>query len=523
MRRGNWVLLGIIGVLTAFSLVVMWPSEPWRYLPDAIPWPEGQGIKFPFIKLDGANIEGTTIERRAMRLGLDLRGGTRLVLEADTSELSGEELDRALDGASDIIERRVNAFGVAESEIQRQGDNRIAVQLPGIEADEAIRKIGKTALLEFRELQRDAEGNVAVNQDGEVVYAPVPVPAGEGDVTFAARYHQFLESAVWIPARATGRDGVEKELTGRYLSSAFFGTDSLGRAVVNFEMNDEGAHLFKQITTRLIDQPLAFFLDGEPIRGADGSIQAPRVNSVISDRGQITGLSFDDADYLAKLLRAGAFPVPLTVVQQEDVDATLGEDSVRQSVIAGEVAMLVIILFMVLHYRLPGLLAGAALFVYTTVVLAVFKLWPVTLTLAGIAAFVLSVGMAVDANILIFERMKEELRIGRSLVIALDEGFHRAWSSIRDSNVSTLITCAILFWFGDQFGASLVKGFALTLAIGVIISMFSAILVTRTFLRLVIGVRWLRNPAFWAPDLRQRGALVEQEAGATPGGGGSGS
>lgn len=518
--RTNWILLGFIGVLTAFSLVVMWPSEPWRYLPDFIPWPEGQGIKFPFIELNGTNIEGTTIERRAMRLGLDLRGGTRLVLEADTSGQTDVDLGRALDGASDIIERRINAFGVAESEIQRQGQNRIAVQLPGIEASEAIKKIGKTALLDFRELLRDEQGNVAVNQDGEIVFVPMPVPSSENDATFLARYRQVMENAVWVTARATGRDGVEKDLTGGYLTNTFLSTDQAGLPAVDFEFNGEGANLFQQITTRLIDQPLAFFLDGEPIRGSDGSIEAPRVNSVISDRGQITGLTFADADYLTKLLRAGAFPVPLKVVQQEDVDATLGEDSVQKSVIAGEVAMLIIVLFMFLHYRLPGLLAGGALFVYTSVVLAVFKLWPVTLTLAGIAAFVLSVGMAVDANILIFERMKEELRIGRSLVIALDEGFSRAWSSIRDSNVSTLITCAILFWFGDQFGASLVKGFALTLAIGVIISMFSAILVTRTFLRLVINARWLRNPVFWAADLRQRAAMVEQEAGVTPGGGG---
>jgi preprotein translocase subunit SecD len=500
-RRVDRFLLVLIVVLAAFSLVTMWPSEPWRYLPKFIPWPEGQGIKLPFVKISGGTIEGTTIERRAMRLGLDLRGGTRLVLEADTSGQSDVDVNKALDNAINIIERRINAFGVAESEIQRQGSNRIAVQLPGITASDAMKKIGKTALLEFRELQYDAQGNVAVYQNGEVTYVPLS----------SGTYAQVLENAVWVPSRAIGSDGLEKELTGRYLSDAFPGSDAAGLPTVDFRFNSEGAHLFEQISTRLIGKPLAFFLDGEPIRNSDGRVEAPTVQSVIKDKGQITGLNASEVDYLVKLLRAGAMPVPLKVVQQEDVDATLGEDSVQKSVIAGEVAMLIIMLFMVVHYRLPGVLASLALFVYTTVVLAVFKLWPVTLTLAGIAAFVLSVGMAVDANILIFERMKEELRVGRSLVVAVEEGFARAWSSIRDSNVSTLITCAILFWFGDQFGASLVKGFALTLAIGVIISMFSAILVTRTFLRIVIGIPWARRAGLWGSDLPARAAIAERE------------
>ena len=492
-RRIDRFLLGFIVILTAFSLVTMWPSEPWRYLPKFIPWPEGQGIKIPHFG-----------ERRAMRLGLDLRGGTRLVLEADTSGQSDVDVNKALDNAINIIERRVNAFGVSESEIQRQGSNRIAVQLPGITASDAMKKIGKTALLEFRELQRDAQGNVAVLQNGEVTFVPNP----------------SLEDAVWVPSRAIGSDGLEKELTGRYLTDAFPGSDAAGLPTVDFRFNSEGARLFEQISGRLIGQPLAFFLDGEPIRNKDGRIEAPTVQAIIKDKGQITGLNASEVDYLVKLLRAGAMPVPLKVVQQEDVDATLGEDSVQKSVIAGEVAMLIIGLFMVLHYRLPGVLASLALFVYTTVVLAVFKLWPVTLTLAGIAAFVLSVGMAVDANILIFERMKEELRIGRSLVVAVEEGFARAWSSIRDSNVSTLITCAILFWFGDQFGASLVKGFALTLGIGVIISMFSAILVTRTFLRIVIGIPWARRAGLWGSDLPGRGAIAEREVSGVLTGGG---
>jgi preprotein translocase subunit SecD len=269
-----------------------------------------------------------------------------------------------------------------------------------------------------------------------------------------------------------------------------------------------------------LKQPLAFFLDGKAITTAAGHIDAPIVQAVISDKGQITGMKLDEAQNLVKLLKAGAFPVPLKVVQSENVDATLGQDSVQASVIAGETAMVVIMLFMVLYYRLPGLIASVALSVYATIVLAVFKLLPVTLTLSGIAAFVLSVGMAVDANILIFERMKEELRIGRSLVVALEEGFRRAWSSIRDSNVSTLITCAILYWFGDQFGASLVKGFALTLALGVLISMFSAILVTRTFLRIVVSIPAARKPALWVSQVGMKGDSGSREPASLPSGGG---
>jgi len=506
-RTFDRILLAFIVLVAAFSLVTMWPSEPWHYLPGAIPWPEGQGIKIPFVKFDGTEVKGATLERRAMTLGLDLKGGTRLVLEPDLSNSADINLDDALNNASQIIERRINEFGVAESEIQRQG-NRLAVQLPGITAEDAMQKIGKTALLEFRELKTDANGNVAVIVNGQETFVPLSSVAS-------------VDDAVWIPAVATTRDGQSVPLTGQYLKNARLTADpNTGLPVIAFEFNDEGAHLFEQITGRLLQQPLAFFLDGEPITTADGHVDAPIVQSVISDRGQITGMKVTEANNLVKLLNAGAFPVPLKVVQSENVDATLGQDSVRASVIAGETAMLIIMLFMVLYYRLPGLVASVALSVYATIVLAVFKLWPVTLTLSGIAAFVLSVGMAVDANVLIFERMKEELRIGRSLVVAMEEGFHRAWSSIRDSNVSTLITCAILYWFGDQFGASLVKGFALTLAIGVLISMFSAILVTRTFLRVVISIPAARKPVLWVSQAGSKGDGGSREPASLPTGGG---
>ncbi len=507
-RKFDRILLAFIVVIAAFSLITMWPSEPWHYLPGFIPWPQGHGIKIPFVKFDGTDVKGSTLDRRAMTLGLDLKGGTRLVLEPDMSNAQNVNLDDALNNASKIIERRINEFGIAESEIQRQG-NRLAIQIPGITAEEAMQKIGKTALLEFRELKTDANGNVAVMQNGQETFVPMTSLAS-------------LDQAEWIDTTATTTDGQTVPLTGQYLNSARLVADpNSGLPVIAFEFNDQGAHLFEQITTRLKGQPIAFFLDGEAIQTSDGHIDAPIVQAVISNRGQITGMSTDEANNLTKLLNAGAFPVPLKVVQSEDVDATLGQDSVQASVIAGETAMLVIMLFMILYYRLPGLIASAALTVYATIVLAVFKLIPVTLTLSGIAGFVLSVGMAVDANILIFERMKEELRIGRSLVVAMEEGFHRAWSSIRDSNVSTLITCAILYWFGDQFGATLVKGFALTLAIGVLISMFSAILVTRTFLRIVISIPAARKPVLWVSQAGTDGDGGSREPASLPTGGGS--
>jgi len=544
MRRWqSRIVLVVILAVTAFSVYAVWPSEPDRYLPDFIPWPEGRGISITVPTIEGSTITTTTMERRAMKLGLDLRGGTRLVMEADIPPGSDIDLDEALDGAKDIIERRINAFGVAESEITRQGSDRIAVQLPGIEPDEALDKIGRTALLQFCEAVEDDAGNFAVVEGGTALYEshscePQRDDAGniltEPGATIVFLPQEALydpqnpdvrgtDGVVWTPARAE-LSGAETELTGRFLErNTFITSDPItGRPELVFNLSSDGARLLEQVTERLVGKPLTFFLDGEPILGADGHIIAPTVQSVISDQGQITGLSLNDARTLSKLLNAGAFPVHLRVVQQQQVDATLGEDAVKASVIAGEVALLLIMVFMVLYYRLPGLLACLALVVYTAVLLAIFKvgpiIGPVTITLAGVAAFVLSIGMAVDANILIFERMKEELRLGRGLSAAIDTGFARAWPSIRDSNISTFITCLILFWFGDQFGEALVKGFALTLAIGVAVSMFSAIFVTRTFLRLIVGTPLARNLSWFASDLPER--VVGREPAPVSGGSG---
>ena len=462
----TWLLfIAVIG-LFAFSLSAVWPSDPGRYLPGDF-WPHGKGIKVG------------DFERETMRLGLDLRGGSFLVLQANPPPGYSGDIDKALDVAKDVVERRVNAFGVSEAEITKASGNRLQVSVPGLGLTDAQNLIGKTAALQFR--VADETGNL-------------------------------------VPATGVV-DGVTYVMTGQYIKNNTFPARVGTTYAVSFETTDLGSKLLGQITGRALN-----FALGDPRRFLliyldDQEISRATVQSQITDRGQITGqASFGESTTLSKQLNAGALPVPLKTIQSSEVSASLGESSVRDSVHAGQVGLLAVALFMILYYRLPGVLAAVALAVYTATTLMVFKLWPVTLTLSGIAAFVLSVGMAVDANILIFERMKEELRRGHTLNRAIDIGFRRAWSSIRDSNVSTFITCLILYWFGDQFGASLVKGFALTLAIGVAISMFSAITITRTFLKMVVGSPLAKNHwLFNAEETRRsktpaaRGAAEVQE------------
>ena len=267
---------------------------------------------------------------------------------------------------------------------------------------------------------------------------------------------------------------------------------STNAPIITFTLTDAGSKKFADYTSANIGKILSIVLDKTVL-------SSPRIQSAITGgNGQITGrFTLEEARSLSVQMRYGALPVPLRVAESRAVGPTLGQDSVRKSINAGVIGLLVVILFMLLYYRLPGVLADLALIIYALLVFALFKLIPVTLTLPGIAGFVLSVGMAVDANVLIFERMKEELRGGRNLRSAIDTGFARAWPSIRDSNASTLITCVILFWFGSNFGASIVKGFALTLAIGVLVSLFTAITVTRTFLHLVMNNMDLSRNHWW--------------------------
>jgi preprotein translocase subunit SecD len=287
-------------------------------------------------------------------------------------------------------------------------------------------------------------------------------------------------------------------LTGKDLQSASVAFDQFNRPYINFALNSDGAKVFADYTTKNVGKYLAITLDKKVIESP--VIQGP----ITGGRGQINGgFTVQSAQSLVIQLQYGALPIPLKVVDSSEVGPTLGAEAIRQSVLAGIVGLGIVLSFMLLYYRLPGLLADLALLVYAAVTFALFRIIPVTLTVAGIAGFILSIGMAVDANILIFERMKEELRSGRTLHAAIDAGFGRAWTSIRDSNFSTLITCAILFWFGQNFGASIIEGFALTLALGVIVSLFTAILVSRTFLRLLVETGRVRDLRWFGMDQPQ--------------------
>ncbi len=430
-------------------------------------------------------------------------------------ELTDTDLQDAVEEARIIIEERVNGFGVSETEVTVLGDDRINAQIPGVTAEEAADLVGSTALLEFREIDpRQQSVPIPVDefgarqtifdifdQDLSIAEARVTTfVAGDPDEDVIV-----LGGTRWIPARALNSQGEETQLTGRFLiSNSIQRTlDSSGNPSLIFEFNEEGAVLFERLTERLsvTQAPLGIFVDRQ-------RISSPTVQAVISDRGTITGLSVDDATRLRRQLRAGALPINFEVIQQTEVAATLGEDSVVDTVQAGLVAFIAIVVFMIVYYRLPGVLAALALLVYAAMVMATFKLIPVTLTLAGIAGFVLSVGLAVDANILIFERMKEELRLGRSLLGSIETGWARAWPAIRDANVSTLITVVILWIFADALNANLIKSFAIALGIGTLFSMVSAIFVTRTFLNLVVDVHVARRP--WLFGLREMAGEDEE-------------
>ncbi len=417
--------------------------------------------------------------------GLDLQGGLQVLLQADGVDCNTVSND-AMDSAKAIIELRVNALGVVEPVIQRQGVCRIVVELPGLtNPDDAIRTFGNTGLLEFIDAGDTAlaPGQIVQTTGPSTVVLPgQPIPT----VTPTAGVTSTT------PVSATVYRTV---MTGRELRTAnvAFG-QTMNQPYIDFSLSDDGGKIFADYTTKNVKKYLAITIDKRVI-------SSPIINSAITEgRGIIEGqFTLDEAQRFVVQLKYGALPVALKVVESRAVGPTLGRDSVTKSITAGVIGLAIVALFMLFYYRLPGLLADLALVVYALVVFAIYKVgipgvFPyVTLTLPGIAGFILSVGMAVDANVLIFERMKEELRSGRSLDLAIEAGFNRAWTSIRDSNVSTLITCSILFWFGASFGASIVAGFALTLAIGVLVSLFTAITVTRTFLRLTMDMNVTEN------------------------------
>lgn len=529
-RRSTLYMFLFIVVLTALASWVAWPGER------------------------------SVLGRQARVIeGLDLQGGLQVLLEARPGP-NQQFTSANLDDARQIIEQRVNALGVSEPFVQRQGSNRIVVELAGVrDVETAIRTFQGTGQLEFVDAgDTPLDPETLVNTTlgpANLAAAPSPTsgpqPAGTAQPTAGAGAVGTPESAATPNATpapgqtspaggaAPGSQGTAQAaatappipttdpalqntppeqlqrtfttvMTGQDIDSATAGFNPQTNAPeVQFSLTGEGSRKFGAFTSANVGRYLAIILDKKVV-------SSPQINSAITQgEGVITGVTRSEAASLAIQLRYGSLPVPLQVVSSQTVGASLGQDSVERSIVAGLVGVLAVALFMILYYRLPGLLSVVALGVYSVIVFALFKLIPVTLTLAGIAGFVLSIGMAVDANVLIFARMKEELRRGRGLLQAVDSGFRNAWTSIRDSNISTLITCAVLIWFGSTFGASIIRGFAITLAIGVIVSMFSAIIVTRTLLNLLVGWNAVRNLWLWGVR-NDEGPVQPQRPGSGP-------
>ena len=408
----------------------------------------GIGLGLAVVRSEMAN-PPAFLAKYPFHLGLDLSGGSHLLYKADIATLPAGTVAESMDALRDVIERRVNAFGVGEpvvnvetSTLLGEKEYRLSVELPGVtDLDEAIAMIGQTPYLEFR-TQTDA---------------PVATVGEDGSIELDA------ESS-FVPS----------ELTGKYLKRAqvLFNPTS-GKPEVSIEFNQEGAELFEQITRDNVGKVLAIYLDGS-------IISAPVVQDAISGgTAQITGVfTPQEAKQLVGRLNSGALPVPISLISTQTVGATLGTDAILAGMQAAVIGFIIVGLFLLLWYRLPGLVAVVALALYVVMTLVLYKLIPVTLTAAGIAGFIISIGIAVDANILIFERFREERARGKLTTDALNDGFARAWMSIRDANIATIIIAVILFWFGS----SLIKGFALTLGLGVIVSLLSAITITKLFL-----------------------------------------
>ncbi len=428
----------------------------------------------------GINL-GTYAKEISTHLGLDLVGGVQVLLEADlpqTTEVTAE----AMRTATSIVENRVNGLGVSESNVQRVGDRRVLVEIPGVEDPEkAISAVKSTGLLEFVDMSTitQQEAMTLVDQTIQTdwnVSSSTPVTS-TADISGTSD----LTQRIWPTA-----------LTGADLKTASVSTDELGNYVVAIEFTPEGATKFAEFTGNHINDVLAIVLDKKVL-------SVPVINDKIDDgKGEITGsFDYEKANQLAVQLRYGSLPIPLKVAETRTIGPSLGKDSLNKSLVAGLVGAILVMSFMALYYRLPGLIADLAIIIYAIITFALYRTIPVTLTLAGIAGFLLSTGSALDANILIFERFKEELRAGRSLMQAVDQGFQRAWPSIRDSNIATLLTCAVLYIFGSQSGATIVIGFAFTLAVGVFVSLFTALLVSRTLLSLILGALKPTNYAKW--------------------------
>ncbi len=506
MHRNNLIVLSVILIIFGLALWIILPPQSER------------------------------LGRQGLRLGLDLVGGVHLVYQADfpakaTLEQKTKDMDRALA----TIQSRIDKYGVTDPIIQQLGTDRILVQLPGFtDIDAAKSLVEQTGFLEFRQVElnagkpvylrdylssskpeffdkKETDSRIFVDaNDNPVAY----LHKGEGGLEFIDRegktvdiiaLEKYGESLSWIPARGNN----DIRLTGEFLEEAVpsVATEATGtKAEVNIKWNEEGAKIFDQIAQRIYNsgeygtpqRALGIFLDDRLISDPQILVQSYSGRAVITG-----GFTVEEAAELANLLTSGALPMPLKKppLYQEKVSATLGASFIEMSLKAGAIGIALVILFIIAYYRIPGILASLALIFYGALVLALFKLIPVTLNLAGLGGFILSVGMAVDANVLIFERMKEEFRTGRTLGAAIEAGFDRAWSAIRDSNVTTFIVCVILYWLGSSVAASApVMGFALTLFIGVAVSMFTAIVVTRTLLRLFVGTGLSKNISLFSAD-----------------------
>ncbi len=439
MKKSPRVLLWFIILLTILTVLINLPSKGFLSLTRSL----------------------------TFKKGLDLAGGTSLTLKADMTNIAQAQRGKALESVKTVIDQRTNYFGVSEPLVQTavsNNDYRVIVELPGVNIDQAKNIIGTTAQLSFWE-QTATSSSVSVKSQKE--------------------FSSLIATQSGYPVSvllSLGTYPKKTNLGGLDLKETSVGFDSQnGKPQVQLQFTGEGAKKFADITSRNVGKKVAILEDQQVI-------EAPVVNQpILSGDAVITGgFTVESANTLSKSLNAGALPVPLTYLQQRSVDATLGSESLLKSLFAGILGILIIIIFMTVLYGRLGIIASIALIIYTLLIISIFKVssitpYAITLTLSGIAGFILSIGMAVDANILIFERMKEERRAGRSWHESLELGFSRAWTSIRDSNVSSLITSFVLY----QYGTGSVKGFALTLAIGVLISMFSAIVITRTFLRTI--------------------------------------
>lgn len=442
MPKKKVYLITIFILILAFFLANLTYPKYWNQSAD---WVGASFLRLP---------------KKPFKLGLDLQGGTHLIYEADLSNIAKEDYSSSMEGLRDVIERRVNLFGVREPMVQVQGE-RLVVELAGIkDPAEAIKMIGQTPYLEFREQKENY--NEILEKNREVI--------------------ETQEGQIEDPFKAT-------ILTGKYLKRSELGFDqTTNRPLVHLEFNEEGAKIFEELTEKNVGKILAIYIDQIPI-------SAPVVQEKISGgKAQITGqFTIEEAKDLVRNLNAGALPVPIKLISQQTVGPTLGKISLEESLKAGAFGFLAILVFMIIFYRIPGFLASFSLIIYVVLLLSLFKLIPVTLTLAGIAGFLLSMGMAVDANILIFSRFREELKIGKDYLAALEEGFRRAWPAIRDGNLTTILVGLILFGFGTSF----VQGFALTLVIGNLIGMFTAIVITNNFLKVFARTKFERIKWLW--------------------------